>query len=104
MPHNHPGYDLESRSRAGETQRYIEVKSTGAEWNGVLLSATQFRKAQELGDLYWLYVVENADSATPQVYPIQNPAGLTEKFVFDGGWKAVSVTLSELSERSAGKA
>ena len=41
--------------------------------------------AQELGDRYWRYVVENADLPKPKVYPIQNPAGMTEKFVFAGG-------------------
>ena len=90
MPHNHPGYDLESWIQSGEVLRFIEVKSTGADWNGVLLSATQFRKAQELGGRYWLYVVENADSPTPNVFPIQNPAGLSEKFIFDAGWKDIS--------------
>ena len=90
MPHNHPGYDLESRGQNSEVLRYIEVKSTGLDWNGVLLSSTQFQKAQELGDRYWLYVVENADSGNPQVYPIQNPAGVTERFIFDSGWKQIS--------------
>jgi hypothetical protein len=45
--------------------------------------------------MFWLYVVENADSTTPSVYPIQNPAGLAEKFIFDDGWKAVSAALFE---------
>jgi Domain of unknown function (DUF3883) len=100
MPHNHPGYDLESRGQSSEVLRYIEVKSTGLDWNGVLLSKTQFQKAQELGDRYWLYVVENAHLAKPEVYPIQNPVGWTEKFVFDGGWKAVSAAISKSSEAS----
>jgi len=96
MPHNHPGYDLESRGQSAEVVRYIEVKSTGADWNGVLLSATQFQKAQELGEQYWLYVVENADSAVPTVYPIQNPAGIAEKFIFDNGWKVISTAQNTL--------
>ena len=96
MPHNHPGYDLESWIQMSEVLRYIEVKSTGRDWNGILLSATQFRKAQELGGLYWLYVVENADSAMPKVYTIQNPVGLTEKFVFDTGWKSIAMALQEI--------
>lgn len=102
MPHNHPGYDLESRNQAGELLRYIEVKSTGSNWSGVLLSSTQFRKAQELGDQFWLYVVENADSGNPRVYPIQDPAGLIEKFVFDDGWKAISMAMSALNDGGAG--
>jgi len=100
MPHNHPGYDLESRGQSSEVLRYIEVKSTGSDWIGVLLSATQFQKAQELGEQYWLYVVENAESATPSVYPIQNPAGVTEKFIFDHGWKEISKALQQTSNSS----
>lgn len=102
MSHSHPGYDLESRNQTGEVLRYIEVKSTGSAWNGVLLSSTQYRKAQELGNQYWLYVVENADSANPQVYPIPNPTGLIEKFVFDCGWKAVSMAIRALGDSGTG--
>jgi hypothetical protein len=92
LPHSHPGYDLHSRQTAsGEIVRYIEVKSTGADWNGVMLSSTQFEAAQQLADRYWLYVVENADSAGAKVFPIRNPAGLSDKFVFDAGWKDVSL-------------
>jgi hypothetical protein len=100
LAHNHPGYDLLSKDKSGEILRYIEVKSTGADWNGILLSPTQFREAQRLGELYWLYVVENTESPNPRVYPIQNPAGLAEKFIFDNGWKAVSEALSNLARRS----
>ena len=96
LPHNHEGYDLKSRGQADEILRYIEVKATGSDWLGVLLSAPQFRAAQRLGDRYWLYVVENADSATPSVYPIQNPAALTEKFIFDHGWKEISTAQNTL--------
>ena len=78
---------------SGEVLRYIEVKSTGLDWNGVLLSSTQFLEAQRLGGHYWLYVVENAGSDTAKVYQIQNPAGLAEKFIFDEGWKEIAVAL-----------
>lgn len=98
LDHWHEGYDLESRGQTDEILRYIEVKATGSDWLGVLLSAPQFRAAQRLGDQYWLYVVENADSATPGVYPIQNPAALTEKFIFDHGWKAISAAQSNLTK------
>lgn len=96
LDHWHEGYDLESRGQTDEILRYIEVKATGSDWLGVLLSAPQFRAAQRLGDRYWLYVVENADSATPSVYPIQNPAALTEKFIFDHGWKEISTAQNTL--------
>jgi Holliday junction resolvase-like predicted endonuclease len=100
LAHNHPGYDLISKDESGEIVRYIEVKSTRSEWNGILLSQIQFQEAQRLGELYWLYVVENTESPNPRVYPIQNPAGLAEKFIFDNGWKAVSEALSNLERHS----
>lgn len=41
--------------------------------SGVLrLTPHEWQMAQRLGDEYWLYVVENADSE-PRLYRIQNP-------------------------------
>jgi len=54
LPHNHPGYDLISKDESGDVLRYIEVKSTGVDWNGIMLSPIQFQEAQRLGELYWL--------------------------------------------------
>jgi hypothetical protein len=99
MPHENPGYDIESLDEYGNIVRYIEVKSTAEEWGetGVGLSDTQFRKAQELGPLYWLYVVECADSEDPQVYPIRDPVNSVDKFMYDGKWRAASQFQEELS-------
>jgi hypothetical protein len=70
--------------------RYIEVKGIDAEWGkrGVPLSPIQLNKAQELGDMFWLYVVENCtDPATARLHMIQNPASKITQFSFDSGWR-----------------
>jgi len=86
----YPGYDIESTNPSGE-QRYIEVKSLPGDWGerGVALSATQFTKAQELGEQFWLYVVERAEGTDYEINAIQNPAHLANQFLFDHGWKAL---------------
>ena len=90
MPHNHPGYDIESR-RDDQTpiERFIEVKAVSREWTGygVSLTDTQFDKGRGLGDRYWLYVVENAASDTPKLFAFQDPANKPSEFRFDDGWR-----------------
>lgn len=92
MPPNHPGYDIESRNSAGEIERYIEVKSLSGDWGtqGAALSETQFRKATDLGDRYWLYVVARAEQNSSRIYRIQNPARLVNQFIYDDGWQTLS--------------
>lgn len=87
-PHFHKGYDIESRDAAGEIVRYIEVKSMSGLWDecGVGLTYPEFEKAQQLGDKYWLYVVERADQSDTGIYPIQNPALKVDQFMYDDGW------------------
>jgi hypothetical protein len=92
MPHKNPGYDVESRNGSGQIVRYIEVKSFSGKWSDTFadLSRTQFRKASGLGDLFWLYVVERADTEDFQIYRIQNPALKANHFMFDDGWRATA--------------
>lgn len=89
MPINHPGYDIESRDVNGEIIRYIEVKSMSGPWgeDGVGLTATEFAKAQELREKYWLYVVERALEPDARIYFIQDPASKVDEFRFDSGWQ-----------------
>lgn len=91
MLHHHPGYDIESRDADGEIVRYIEVKSLTGAWTdlGAGVSAAQYRTGAELRDHFWLYVVEHAVS-DPQVYPIHDPVGKTDQFMFDHNWKLVA--------------
>jgi SNF2 family DNA or RNA helicase len=65
------GYDIKSRAPDGSV-RYIEVK-TRAHTGSVALTEHEWLKAKQLGDSYWLYIVENAVT-NPTLWIIQNPA------------------------------
>lgn len=91
--HTHPGYDVESSSMDSKQTRYIEVKSIRGDWDsrGVKMTHTQFNKARELGDKFWLYVVERAESDTEfKIYMIQDPANRVDEFFYDLGWRKVA--------------
>lgn len=66
------GFDL--LSVKGIDRRCIEVKGRAGVGN-VELTWSEFAKAIELGDDYWLYVVLDCASAAPRLYRVQNPAG-----------------------------
>jgi hypothetical protein len=89
---NNPGYDIVSKATDGAETRYIEVKSIAGAWGGagVRLTPTQFVHAEELGDEYWLYVVEDAKTERPIVHAIQNPAAHISAFCFDCGWREIA--------------
>ena len=91
MPHTHPGYDVESRNPSGTIERFIEVKSCPGDWDrkGVALTKTQFEKAMEMGDKFWLYVVEHAETGNFNIIRIQNPGRLVNQFFYDDGWRVV---------------
>ena len=65
------GFDL--LSVQGINRRCIEVKGR-AGVGLVSLSWTEFTKAIELGDDYWLYVVLDCGTPAPRLYRVQNPA------------------------------
>lgn len=92
MPHKTPGYDIESRDSSGKVVRYIEVKSFSGQWahTYAVLSRPQFNKARDLGDSFWLYVVERAESEDFKMHRIRNPALLANHFMFDDGWHALA--------------
>ena len=92
MAHSNAGFDVESYDKRGELARRIEIKSTGSQWSiaGVMLSRRQHQQAVEDGDLFWLYVVENAQDDDFKIYRIQNPASRIDYFGFDDGWKDVA--------------
>jgi hypothetical protein len=89
---NNPGYDIASRSKDGEEERFIEVKSIAGEWGGtgVRLTPTQFACAEHYGDRYWLYVIEDAKTGRPIVHAIQDPAAHISAFCFDCGWREIA--------------
>ena len=65
-PTHNPGYDLFEAGEDGQPVRWIEVKAmTGDLYDRpVGVSRTQFQCAQQHGEAYWLYVVENAGMKT----------------------------------------
>ena len=65
------GFDL--LSLKGVERRCIEVKGR-AGVGAVELTWSEFAKAIELGDDYWLYVVLDCATVTPRLYRVQNPA------------------------------
>jgi Domain of unknown function (DUF3883) len=90
MPHTNPGYDIESSSAEDKIERYIEVKSLTGEWVefGAGMTRPQFKKAQELREQFWLYVVECAtDDDACAIYCIQDPARKVDQFMYDDEWK-----------------
>ena len=69
------GYDLQARR--GAEQRCVEVKGRAgkASSTGITLTGGELAKASQLGDDYWLYVVENCSDGEGQLYGAwQNPA------------------------------
>ncbi len=71
------GFDIRSRGHADPaTGRYevrrIEVKGR-AKGQPIRLTTNEWYKAEQLADTYWLYVVWNPLSSTPELHVIQNP-------------------------------
>lgn len=101
MPHQNPGYDIESLDHSGNIVRYIEVKSLAGDWsidNPVALTPRQYETARELGDRFWIYVVERATSDDYHIYPIQNPVKRVNQYLFDDGWRQLAEQEREESE------
>jgi Protein NO VEIN, C-terminal len=91
LTHN-PGYDLYQANDSGHAREWCEVKAmTGTLHNrAVGLSRTQFMCAQEHGESYWLYIVEQAGTENARLVRIQHPAGKARTFTFDRGWLSVA--------------
>ncbi len=88
MPHNNPGYDIESIDVHGN-KLYIEVKSLLNLWgerNSPSMSKPQFEFAGRAGESYWLYIVECATDKDSKIHRINNPAQRVNQYLFDEGW------------------
>ena len=113
--YNNPGYDIESTeqdepdfdSRWCESRgtdgsiRYIEVKSFKGEWprGGAKLSRRQFLFGLDVGEQFWLYVVEYVETpGKRKIHCIPNAAQETKSFYFDPGWKEVAQHFGEVWE------
>ncbi len=72
------GFDIRSVGPPDETGkspvRRIEVKGRAQAQQSIALTANEWRKAQQLGDSYWLYVVWGCKTPNPQLLTIANPA------------------------------
>jgi hypothetical protein len=73
------GFDIRSTGPADDgtgnlSIRRIEVKGWANFHAGIALSTNEWRRAQQLGDTYWLYVVWGCKTAEPTLFRIQNPA------------------------------
>ncbi|HDU2653023.1 TPA: DUF3883 domain-containing protein [Yersinia enterocolitica] len=94
-PVGNPGFDLYEMDDSGVIVRWVEVKSmTGSlDAHPVGISRTQFEFAREMGDAYWLYVVEYAsEPANTRILRIQDPVNRTLTFTFDRGWREIALT------------
>ncbi|MBW4558791.1 MAG: DUF3883 domain-containing protein [Trichormus sp. ATA11-4-KO1] len=73
------GFDIRSVGQVDEKTeiapvRRIEVKGRSQSNLEVSLTVNEWRKAQQLGESYWLYVVWGCKTDNPQLLTIQNPA------------------------------
>lgn len=86
------GHDLFEAGPDERPVRWVEVKAMtgGLKDRPVGMSSDQFECAQEHGEAFWLYIVEQAGSAEPHLVRIQDPAGLARTFTFDRGWLNVA--------------
>ena len=92
-PTNNEGFDLyrtQSGRKNGKITAWCEVKSLSGKFTGISLTRPEFKKAQECGDAYWLYIVEEATTANPKLLKIQNPAGKVERFTYGHRWRNVA--------------
>ncbi|MCX7968312.1 MAG: helicase-related protein [Armatimonadetes bacterium] len=67
------GYDIRSLNPEGQVERYIEVKAR-AKTGAIALTPNEWLMAQRLGEKYWLYIITDAKTPSPQLFVIQNPA------------------------------
>ena len=73
------GFDIRSAGPVNaetgiEEVRRIEVKGRAGFEGQVSLTANEWRKAQHLGDTYWLYVLWGCKTPTPKLSMVCNPA------------------------------
>ncbi len=88
------GYDFEVT--VGEETFYVELKASEFKWDGweECLTPKEFTKAQELGDRYFLCIIDRVLSADCQMHFIKDPAGNVDGFLFDHPWKNISTDMN----------
>ena len=101
-PPNNEGFDLyrtQSGRKNGKITVWCEVKGLSGKFTGVSLTRPEFKKAQECGDAYWLYIVEEATTTNPKLLKIQNPAGRVERFTYGSNWGKVAEKFDPSQEK-----
>lgn len=89
-PPNNPGFDLyqtDNNRKTGTPMRWCEVKSFSGAFVSAEVTPTEFEAAQEHKSNYWLYIVENVASGSPNLFRIQDPASKTFRFRIDDSRK-----------------
>ena len=97
---NNKGFDIDYKL-GGETY-FVEVKGLIGNWDDsdVLLSKSQFEKAQEEKDKYSIFIVENVGEAEKRkIWEIRNPAEFFKKMQIDHGWRNFSKSHDKLEPR-----
>jgi hypothetical protein len=93
------GYDFEIS--IGEETFFVELKASEDRWDGweESLSRNEFWKAKELGEKYFLCVVDKALSEDWKIHFIRNPAGEVDYYLFDHPWKGFATDMNAYVSR-----
>ena len=54
--------------------------------NPAEVTKTEFATAKKIGEDYWLYVDEKAESEEASIHLVHNPANSVDFYLFDHGW------------------
>ena len=95
------GYDLKSLNHETGELRLIEVKGVGRATGTIPLTPNERRVAQDLPDLYWLYIVTQCDTNLIVQEPIPKPARLPwhEVVKVDHYWLTVDALTKPMTLR-----
>ena len=95
------GWDIRSIDPKTKGVRLIEVKGKGCPWVGdevVEISQAQARKAWQMNNAWYLYVVERANDGSFTVLPISNPVQRAGKWILCGQpWRMLAEESREVN-------
>ncbi len=95
---NWPGFDLLSTQPDG-ARRCIEVKGRAGQ-SAVQMEANEWKQACNLGESYWLYVVFDCATPSPQLVRVRNP--FHQLLATNRGTSAYSISAKSLLEAADG--
>lgn len=89
---NNPGFDIWEKDSKGNIVRYIEVKALTGRWGtlGAGITKTQLNTALQMGEKWWLFVIEGINTNNKKVWQFENPVLEANKFMFDHSWKQLA--------------